>query len=246
LTAPLSARDLVSQWATEIGSVPPTHLSFVCPTCLGPVIGYNQCYGCNRLFGAAPSPLRGQVVPMSTVKNPSLWYGRLVNYKNGDDKAHTLVSALITAYLTSHKPDIEQLLMGEISRIAVVPSTRGRQFNLHPLARAVQRSRLFGPLLSNALSHVPGSVIGRQEYKPAIYSADASQVRGERIVLIEDLWVSGARAVSAAGALLEAGAESVAVLPVAREVRPSTPFCPQEYVDQVAAAYNVDRWPIDT
>ncbi len=134
------------------------------------------------------------------------------------------------------------MLGGGISRIVVVPSTRGRLFKVHPLARAVQRSRLFGSRLTNALSHRSGATIARQEYKPSIYAVDAG-VTSHRIVLVEDLWVSGARAVSAAGALLEAGAESVGILPIAREIRPSTPFCPDEYVDQVNVQYNVDSWP---
>jgi phosphoribosylpyrophosphate synthetase len=180
---------------------------------------------------------------MSVVINPSLWYGRLVNYKNGSDHDHTLVSALIAAYLAAHESRISDLLGGPVSRIAVVPSTRGRRFVVHPLARAVQRSRLFGQRLVDAVRHRSGEVIARQEYKPSIYAIEAGTVAGERVVLIEDLWVSGARAVSAAGALLEARATSVVVLPIAREIRTSTPFCPEEYVNDVNRPYAVDAWP---
>jgi adenine/guanine phosphoribosyltransferase-like PRPP-binding protein len=207
------------------------------------VAGYAQCFGCKRLFEVAPESLFGRVVPMSTVINPSLWYGRLINYKNGSDQDHTLVSALIAAYLTAHESRIAELLGGAISRITVVPSTRGRRFAVHPLARAVQRSRFFGERLVNAVTHRLGEQIARQEYKPSIYAIDGAMVAGERVVLIEDLWVSGARAVSAAGGLLEAGAASVVILPIAREIRTSTPFCPEEYVNAVKARYAIDTWP---
>jgi len=180
---------------------------------------------------------------MSIVINPSLWYARLVNYKNGSDQDYTLVAALIAAYLTAHQNRIEPLLGGALSHIAVVPSTRGRRFDIHPLANAVKRSRAFGSRLSNALSHVAGATIKRQEYKPSIYSVDASLVRGGRVVIVEDLWVSGARAVSAAGAIMDAGAKSVLILPVARELRSSNLFCPEEYVADVKKRYDVDAWP---
>jgi predicted amidophosphoribosyltransferase len=181
---------------------------------------------------------------MSTVTNPGPWYSSLVNYKHGSTNDYNLVSALIAAYLRAHEHQIRDLLGGDFSRIAVVPSTRGRPFNEHPLARAVGRSEAFRSRLTDALSHVASATIARQEYKPAIYAANAGAVEGQRVVLIEDLWVSGAKAVSAAGALLASGATSVAILPVAREIRPSTPsFCPEEYVRKTNESYNVDFWP---
>lgn len=39
---------------------------------------------------------------------------------------------------------------------------------------------------------------------------------GKRVLLVEDAWVTGATAVSAAGSLVEAGAAEVLVLPIAR------------------------------
>jgi len=166
---------------------------------------------------------------MSAVANPSPWYGRLVRYKSGNDESHTVVSALATLFLTAHEQRLATLLGGPISQIAVVPSTRGRSFDQQPLAGTIRRSVAFRDRLANVLSHRSGVTIGRQEYKPAFCEVDIARVRGERIVVVEDLWVSGAKAVSAAGALLEAGAASVVVVAVAREIRPSSPFCGEDH-----------------
>jgi orotate phosphoribosyltransferase-like protein len=50
--------------------------------------------------------------------------------------------------------------------------------------------------------------------------ADHASVRGARIVLLDDTYVSGARAQSAAAALRHAGARSTVIIPVGRVLRP--------------------------
>ena len=50
--------------------------------------------------------------------------------------------------------------------------------------------------------------------------ADHASVRGARIVLLDDTYVSGARAQSAAAALRRAGARSAVIIPVGRVLRP--------------------------
>ncbi len=243
MTALLSAREHLTSFAGEVGSVPSVSLAFVCKYCLGPAIGYPRCCGCSRLAAAAPHELAARIVPMTTVVNPSLWYRRLVGYKNGVEEHHTALAALTAAYLAAHETDLAHLLGGPIARIVVVPSTRRERSEDHPLARVVRRTKLFRDRFVNGLTYVTGATIARQEYKPSIYSVDAAALRGQRVLLIEDLWVSGAKAVSAAGAVLDAGAASVVITPIAREIRPSTSFCPDEYVQASNVAFDVDAWP---
>lgn len=245
MNASVSAAEVLASVRAEIGSVPHVSLDFVCPVCLGPVGDYPQCYGCKRLFDAAPLVLAGRIVPMSAVANPSPWYGRLVRYKNGHAESHTVVSALAALYLTANEQHLASLLGGPISQIAVVPSTRGKSFEQQPLAGTIRRSVTFRDRLANVLSHRSGVTIARQEYKPSYCKVDVAAVRGERIVLIEDLWVSGAKAVSAAGALMDGGAASVIVVAVAREIRPSSPFCGEDhpYLAEMGKQYDVNAWP---
>ena len=180
---------------------------------------------------------------MSTANNPSPWYSGIVNYKNGGNRSHTLVASLVAAYVAEHKQRINALLGANYTQIVVVPSTRGRSFAVHPLPQAIRRIVALKDHISDALNHVPGSTIGRQEYKPSIFTVDASSVRNAKILLIEDLWVSGSKAVSGAGALLQAGASSVVILPIVREYRSPSDFCPQEYQSAASSPYDLGYWP---
>jgi hypothetical protein len=180
---------------------------------------------------------------MTIVLNPSLWYRRFVGYKNGDAEAHNALAALCSAYLAAHQDDLSTILGGPMTRITVVPSSRGRPFASQPLAGVLRRSVRYRDFLVEGLTYQPGGTIGRQEYKPAAYQVNIAAVRDQRVVLVEDLWVSGAKAVSAAGAVLEAGAHGVVILSMAREVRPDSDYCPQEYVDATGRPFDVDAWP---
>lgn len=238
-----SALEILAQFVSVVGSVPDHDTSFVCQACLGPVNGFQQCYGCNKLFTVAPQGLRGRVVPMTIVTNPSLWYHRFTGYKNGHATFHLHLSALSAAYLNSHETDLTRLLGGSVTRIVVVPSTHGKPFSTLPLAGVVRQSVRFRDLLVDAVNHIPGTEIGRQEYNPSALHVRADLVRDQRVVVIEDLWVSGAKAVSTAGAVLQAGAVCVAILPLGREVRPSALYCPGEYVAKTKGPFDIRHWP---
>ncbi len=73
-----------------------------------------------------------------------------------------------------------------------------------------------------------------------------TEVSDERVILIEDTWVSGATALSAAGALLDRGAESVAILPIARMVEPdpwNSCYGGHPYLGVLETPYDPAEWP---
>jgi predicted amidophosphoribosyltransferase len=154
-----------------------------------------------------------------------------------------VIASLATLYLVTQQANVEKLLGGSITAIVPVPSTRGRPFDKHPLAQALRRSVQFRDRIVDGMAHVLGGAIGRREYKPTIFVASSEALRDQRVVLIEDLWVSGAKAMSAAGAALTAGAASVLILPLARELRPS--FCGEDhpYLVAMGTPYSVKSWP---
>ncbi|HEY4320934.1 MAG TPA: hypothetical protein VGM77_07085 [Gemmatimonadales bacterium] len=181
---------------------------------------------------------------MSVAASPGPWYRRLVGYKNNNADDHTSIAALSTAYIEAHKHRIEAILHGSIEHIVVVPSSRAdRPFASQPLANVIRRSRPFRALLADGLSWVPSASLARATYDPEVFREGGDLVSGKRVLLLEDLWVSGSHPLSAAGKLLALGASAVMILPVAREV--SVDFCgpSHPYIIAMESAYSVDHWP---
>ena len=155
------------------------------------------------------------------------------------------LAALATEYIKSHNAKIEHLLGGEGSFTTVVPSTRGVSFEDQPLTKTLQLAHALRDHVRQTLAHVTGETIARGSYRPEGFVPQGEAVEGQRIVLIEDLWVSGATCVSAAGALLSAGAESVVILVLARQIRDNPNFVPAEYREAMGLQYDVTSWPRD-
>lgn len=103
------------------------------------------------------------------------------------------------------------------SAVAVVPSGQGRR-GAHPLVSIV-RSCVNLPLIR--LSIVPGVI--------HIRGVDTDWLRvtgpvvGADVLVVDDTWVSGGSAQSAAAALKLAGARHVAIVVLGRHVNPAHP-----------------------
>lgn len=80
---------------------------------------------------------------------------------------------------------------------------------------------------------------------PTAFRPGPISVAGKRVLLIEDSWTSGATAISAAGALLDGGAASVLIMPIARII-PSG-FWPDDHPYRTAMKLpwdpDSDQWP---
>ena len=241
------ANEVVARAGSMFGSVPSVHHDFVCNYCLGPVqVGYSYCFACNGLASVADRRLRGRVVPMTTALNPSPWYTWLQTYKGFNPERGTEVAALAHAYIRTHSVSVAALLGAEPSLVTVVPSKRGRSYGQQPLRRALARSTVFRPLLQETLRFIPGAQLGRREYDPSVFDRSGVDVDGHRVVLIEDTWVTGSTALSAAGKLLMLGAASVAVLSVARLVDgqfwpPEHPY--RAHMNEPMRALTPEQWP---
>ena len=243
---PRKARDILAEKVAHIGSVPSESTPYTCPICLGPLtLGFARCYSCQQLFGLneAPASLVGQVVPMSTALNPSAWYSCFTGYKGLARGYAQYLAALFVLYLVEHQGRIEKMLVGDWTMITVVPSTRGIAYDDQPLKDALWLVSGTREYLHQTLSHVAGRSIARGSYDPTAFKSAGEDASGQRVRLIEDLWVSGAKCVSAAGRLLEDGAENVAILPIARQFRNSPDFTPPDYLAASKAPFDVSFWP---
>lgn len=214
------ARAIVARVRSIIGSVPHHGLDYVCEICCGAVTGYSRCYACHQLFqyGGAASELRDRVVPMSSALNPGAWYTYLQTYKAGHPERHVEIASVATLFAVDQRERIAALLGGEPTAVTIVPSKRGRTFSDQPLRLTLARSKAIAPSLQELLRFREGARVGRGEYQPSAFDGASSAVRRARVLIIEDTWVTGATAVSAAGRLLELGAQSVAIAPIARLV----------------------------
>ncbi len=100
---------------------------------------------------------------------------------------------------------------------AVVPSSRRNRAGEHPLIEVVQASGLSIEQVPIMLNGSPDD--GRQVRIDRFGVPEIALVAGRHVLLIEDTWVTGASAQSAAVALKQAGATAVTILCLARWLR---------------------------
>jgi hypothetical protein len=198
-----------------------------CDVCRGPVRpGYVRCYQCGQhdLFGQGL--LADAVVPVSYAVKGTAYADDLWRYKSGlgpvsSDpsirRARASVLALLLIFLADHGDCVWQhAAMPPPDRLAVVPTGCGRP-GPHPLLS------LASPCLR--LPVCPLAIRpGRQgrDLDPGRFLAQRIPA-GASVLLLEDSWVSGASAQSAAVALKLAGARYVAIVALGRHVNPADP-----------------------
>ena len=202
-----------------------------CEVCRGPVRpGFVRCYQCDQHTLLAPALLADAVVPVSYAIKGTPFATALWRYKSepvpsapasgpapAPASARASLLALMLAFLADHGPCVwRRAGMPPPGCLAVVPTGAGRP-GPHPLLRLVSPYLLL-PVCPLALR--PGRQ-GRD------LDVDRFQVlarpAGASVLLVDDTWVSGASAQSAAAALKLAGARHVAVVVLGRHVNPAEP-----------------------
>jgi hypothetical protein len=125
---------------------------------------------------------------------------------------------LLAAFLAGRGPSVWAAagMAAGPAAVAVVPSGQGRP-GAHPLT-AMVRSCVALPVVR--LSVVPAEVHARGVNPGWVRVADP--VAGGDVLVVDDTWVSGGSAQSAAAALKLAGARRVAVVVLGRHVNPAS------------------------
>ena len=191
----------------------------VCALCRGPVRpGFARCYQCARHDPLGPGLLADAVVPISYAVKGTGFAASLWQYKSRPAPsvaAQTSLLALLLAFLHDHGSCVwRQAGMPAPGRLAVVPTGCGRP-GPHPLLA------LSAPYLRLPVTRLvirPGEQ-GRDP-NPNRFSAERTGP-GASVLLLEDTWVSGASAQSAAAALKRAGARHVALVVLGRHIDPA-------------------------
>ena len=211
----------------------------VCAVCRGPArTGYARCYQCVQHDLLGPGLLADAVVPISyavkgTAFATSLW--RYKSWRSPDPAARASLLAMLLTFLHDHGRCVwRHAGMPAPGRLAVVPTGCGRP-GPHPLLE------LAAPYLRLP---VTGLVIrpGEQGRDPNVGRFSAERAGpGAAVLLLDDSWVSGASAQSAAAALKRAGARHVAVVVLGRHVDPADRRSAPLAASLAPRAYDPDR-----
>lgn len=198
-----------------------------CPTCRicrGPVLpGYALCYQCDQAGRVAGGLLADAVAPVAYAVKGGELAQDLWRYKSGRPGAGEAASRLgemLSSFLGEHGTSVWRAagMADGPGAVAVVPSGQGRPGD-HPLLDiAVPATGL--PVVP--LSVRPGCAAHGRDVSTAWLRVHG-RVSGADILLIDDSWVSGASAQSAAAALKLAGAARVAIVVIGRHVDPADP-----------------------
>jgi hypothetical protein len=219
----------------------------VCPICRGARDpGYPRCYACNQAYRRSGGILADAVIPISYSPDDGQHYYQLKVYKSPtspNQLARFRLAVLYTVFFNNHRPCMQRAAGGAFTHVATVPSTRARA-GLHPLQQIIQVAH--GSLLPIAGTANPayGNVreFVRDRFTLPPFAAGQPP---PRVLLLEDLWVTGARAQSMAHALKQAGAGTVVTVALGRQINHDHP--PSRPLLEAArqTPFNLSRCAID-
>lgn len=183
--------------------------------------GFSTCYSCSQVMRQVSGPCE-RVVPVSLYEIPSQLYNELAGYKRSTNavvrtQSSLKVISILCYFLGRHRACIEAAAGATWSTISGVPSTSSTTEE-HALVTALRRVPSSFAEYEDLLVRGP-TAIGHNLASDTGYIARRS-LTGERVLLIDDTFTTGARAQSAASALALAGATVVAVLVVGRVFNP--------------------------
>jgi hypothetical protein len=221
----------------------------VCAVCCGPAPApHALCFACRAVAARLGLPL-APVLPVRLCPLPGPLYRVLMGYKESPvDEARRrfapVVADLLVSFLAGHGSCAAAAAGGPIDHVLVVPSTARPDgpplaglTGLEDGVRAWGAGARWSPRL---LQRVPGVPVGHMRPDAAAFAAGPGTPPGAlhatRALLLDDTYVSGARAQSAAAALRRAGARQVVIVPVGRVLRPGRAASHAAFLEEHRAA----------
>ncbi|MHB8241731.1 MAG: hypothetical protein ACYDHN_07040 [Solirubrobacteraceae bacterium] len=215
----LTVEEASETYASAMRNVPPAGEG-ICARChcfIDPA--FARCYKCGQQVDWLDL-----VVPITYSEDQGQMHLALRRYKSAPTKdarefAAVRLLAILWRFLELHEHCMTNALgLVSFDVVTVVPSstrTRDRASRLRAIAKACGPVRKrFEPLLTPA-----ENAADTREFDPERYASKRS-LHSQNVLLIDDTWASGAHAQSAAYALKQAGAASVAMVVIGRHVNP--------------------------
>jgi hypothetical protein len=196
----------------------------ICRTCRGPTpVGLARCYQCDLALNQAGELLADAVAPIAYAVRGRRLARDLWRYKSdgaGAAESAERLRGMLDVYLREHGASVWTAagMAGAPPLAAVVPSGQGRPGG-HPLLELV-RSCVEVPLVD--LTVAARGAAHARGVDPGWLRVDGP-VTGADLLIVDDTWVSGGSAQSAAVALKLAGARRVAIIVIGRHVNPDDP-----------------------
>lgn len=216
----------------------------VCEVCLTfTTQGFATCWQCGHHPRHADL-----VVPISYSVDGGQLHDALRSYKRDGGRAarqlQLQLAAVLWRFLRQHEQCVvTRLSVERFALVTTVPSSSAERDDDHPLRRIAgkivgdTRDR-YDRLLVRSDRPVPPRTVD-----PAKYEA-VRRLDGEAVLLIEDTWVSGGNAESAAGSLKQAGAGEVAVVAIGRHLHASDANNAAR-LKQLPKRFDWDRCPVE-
>jgi predicted amidophosphoribosyltransferase len=193
--------------------------SGICRICWGFIDPqYDTCFKC-----AHQPEILGVVAPITYSEHLGQMHLALRNYKDGESQAirrhdSIRVAAILWRFLEAHESCVERAAGTDgFDLVTIVPSSDPERDKHSPFAQLTSWVKPIKSRLQRTLEPT-GEVQGR-DYSPCRFKA-TTDVSGKSVLLLDDTWVTGGHAQSAAYALTGAGAQKVALVVIGRHVRP--------------------------
>jgi predicted amidophosphoribosyltransferase len=189
----------------------------VCGVCFNLTDGYERCWACThggRFLDA--------VAPISYSVAGEPLHHALASYKRQADAEVGRLGAELAAVLWRHLQTHERCLaravgVDSFDLVTTVPSSDRTRDDGHPLRRLVgQTVRPTRDRYTRLLRRSPAAVHHHQ-FSAERYESDV-ELAGQAVLLVDDMWTTGANAQSAAAALKHSGAGAVAAVVIGRHL----------------------------